>query len=460
MNNSRRSARHRRRATQRWRLEARRARRRTRRRQTGGKWLSEGADGCVFTAPHNWPCASFADLPTYNPEDPTVVTKIVEKKDTEGSLLQHLNQVRSLYRLPNLPEYLGSCTPKTTAFLNNNRVGFEEHLRNIQKTRKGCGKWRTNLQSGFVAGRKMYVLRKYSTTLGAYTEALRKKQADGGGGGLVDRIARIFASSAPAFLHTLSVLANGKPYRVIHYDLHTKNIALYPKPGRTFDPFDTNTFSIGPTDFGRSVWRDMRLLLTEATAAHWDEPFLQQFVLRKKSKLYWDFNQFSLENRLMSFIAQTPAKPADKLWLEAWATDANVAEGAKTSKDPVLLSLPTLLSVLPGSRKWRAFEANLEYLVRQLQGAGDSPASRFAVLQKSPSLRLFFDALKGRSMLPVALGLYLRNALLAMGLEQHDVAMAFSGRNEFSFKKIHPAMEVLVPVFNRYWNMLLRPYSA
>ena len=63
-------------------------------------------------------------------------------------------------------------------------------------------------------------------------------------------------------------------------------------------------------------------------------------------------------------------------------------------------------------------------------------------------------------MLPVAVGLYLRNALLAMGLEQRDVAMAFSGRNEFSFKKIHPAVEALVPVFNRYWNMLLGPYST
>jgi len=370
-----------------------------------------------------------------------------------------LNRVRSIYRLPNLPEYIGSCKPKTTAFLNNNQIGFEEHLRNIQKTRKGCGKWRTNLQSGLTVGRKMYVLRKYITTLGAYTEALRKKQAEGRGG-LADRIARIFATAAPAFLHTLSVLANGKPYRVIHYDMHTKNIALYPKSGRTFDPFDANTFSIGPADFGRSVWRDLQLPLTEATAAHWDEPFLQQFVLRKKSKLYWDFNQFSLENRLMSFIAQTSAKPAGKLWLEAWAADPNVTEGAKTSKDPVLLSLPTLLSVLPGSRKWQAFEANLEYLVRQLQGAGDSPASRFAVLQKSPSLRLFFDALKGRSMLPVALGLYLRNALVAMGLEQREMILAFSGRNEFSFKKIHPAVEALVPIFHRYWNMLIGPYSA
>jgi hypothetical protein len=38
--------------------------------------------------------------------------------------------------------------------------------------------------------------------------------------------------------------------------------------------------------------------------------------------------------------------------------------------------------------------------------------------------------------------------------------MAFSGRNDVSFKKIHPAMEVLVPVFRRYWDLLLKPYSA
>jgi hypothetical protein len=242
--------------------------------------------------------------------------------------------------------------------------------------------------------------------------------------------------------------------------MHTKNVAVYPVSGRTYDPLDNSTFAIGPADFGRSVWRDMRTPLTEATAAHWDEPFIRQFILRKTPNVYWDFNQFSLENRLMSFIAQTSTKPAGKLWLEAWAADPNVTEGAKTSTDPLLLSLPTLLSVFSKSRKWRLFEANLEYLVRQLQGAGDSSASRFSVLQKSPSLRLFFDALKGRSMLPVALGLYLRNALLAMGLTQSDIAMAFSGRNDVSFKKIHPAIEVLVPVFRRYWDLLLKPYSA
>ena len=199
----------------------------------------------------------------------------------------------------------------------------------------------------------------------------------------------------------------------------------------------------------------MRAPITEQVAAHWDEPFLRQFILRKSRAIYWDFSQFSLENRIAAFIAQTPAKPTGKLWIQTWAGDSFMAKAIETSRDPLFFSLPTLLSVLSKSRKWQAFEANLEQLVRQLQAAG-SAGARFALLHRNRKLRAFFDALKSRSMLPVALGLYLRNALVAMGIEQPDLALAFHSRNELSYKKIHPALH---SAFNQYWNMLYAPYS-
>lgn len=425
--------------------------------------LSEGVDGCVFTAPHNWPCASPANLPAYNPEDPTLVTKIVKQADTEDVLLRHLNTVRTTYRLTNLPEFIGACEPKAAALPTNTpntKAGFTEHLRNLQTKRKGCAGWLTNLQLGpSFYKRKMYVERKYLGTLSAYTQMLREKVL----GGSIDpgRVAATFAAAVAPFLHTLSVLATRPPYRVIHYDLHVKNIALYPDPVRTYDPLDASTFTVGPADFGRALWRDVRVPLTEAAAIHWDEPFVRQFVLRKSPAVYWNFSQYSLENRLLSFVAQKPtARPTGKTWLETWASDPKVVKATEGTRDPLLLSLPTLLSVLPTSRKWRTFEASLEQLVQQLQSTEDSPAARFALLQRNPSLRAFLDAIKGRSMLPVAFGIFLRNALLAMGLERADLATAFAERNELSFKKIHPATGTLVPVFHQYWNLLLGPYSV
>lgn len=414
-------------------------------------------------APHNWPCASPTDLPAYNPEDPTLVTKIVKQADTEDVLLRHLNTVRTTYRLANLPEFIGTCTPKAAALPTNTpntKAGFTEHLRNLQTKQKGCAGWLTNLQLGpNLYKRKMYVERKYLDTLSAYTQTLREKVM--GGSIDPDRVAKTFAAAASPFLHTLSVLATRPPYRIIHYDLHVKNIALYPVPARTYDPLNASTFTVGPADFGRALWRDVRVPLTEAVAAHWDEPFVRQFVLRKSPAVYWNFSQYSLENRLLSFVAQKPtARSPGKTWLETWASDPKVVKATEGTRDPLLLSLPTLLSVLPKSHKWRTFEASLEQLVQRFLSAEDSPAARFALLQRNPSLRAFFDAIKSRSMLPVTLGLFLRNAIMAMGLEQAELATAFSKRNELSFKKIHPAIGLLVPVFRRYWSLLLGPYAV
>lgn len=421
----------------------------TRRRQRGGKWLAEGADGCVFTAPHNWPCASPSDLPAYDREDPTIITKIVKEKDYEADILEHLTVIRTSYKLQNLPEFIGICKPKTTAFEGTNKKAFNQHMRNIERTRKRCATWRQNVTTG--APTKMYVLRRYIVTLSGYMNILRFKKA----GTPKEQIARLFASQSPIFLHTLSVLLQGQPYQIVHYDLHTKNIVLYSISGKTFDPLDTTTFSIGPADFGRALWRDTRVPLTEEVALHWDEPFIRQFVLRKSDTIYWDYQQFSLENRIINYIAQHPTKPTGKRWIEAWATDPHVLKAIHRSNDPLFLSLQTLVSTLSVSRKWQTAETLMERLVRLLLKAG-TPTERFHALERHPKLRAFFEKIKQRSMLPVAHGLYLRNALLAMGADEFDLAAAFAARNETSYKKIHP---VLHPAFNQYWRMLLGPYQ-
>lgn len=414
--------------------------------QAGGRWLAEGADGCVFTAPHNWPCQSPSDLSAYDPEDPTVVTKIVATDDFEENILALLPFFRKKYKLQNLPEYIGTCTPRTTRFIKrtNKTVNLFAYFQNLNrqgKTRKGCKAWAQNFAAG--RRRKLYVLRKYIMTFAEY----RKEQNN-------PALATLLAQQARLFHHTLSVLATGTPYQILHYDLHSKNIVLFPKGNKPFDPADGSTFEIGPADFGRALWRDVRKPVNPAT---WDNPYYDQFLSRVHSGRYSEFSQFSLENRLFSYIASHLNEKGvhpQRSWLERWATDDAVLAAIPKAQDPLYWALPTLLSVFPRSRQWQQFEATLERLVRLLMHGTDE--SRAAALRNHPPLRRFFDKIKARSMFPVAYGLFLRGALECCGLSKETVAIAMRSPTEESLRLVPKPLRA---AFGPYWRGLLTVVS-
>lgn len=418
-------------------------RKKVRGRQAGGRWLAEGADGCVFAAPHNWPCQSSTDLPAYNPEDPTVVTKIVPTDDFEEDLLKLFPIVSKKYKLHNLPEYIGTCRPRATRFVKrtNKTINMVEYFRNLNrqgKTRKGCRAWAQNFAAG--RPRKMYVLRKYGMTFAEYRDQFKDTPAP-------SNIATQLAQQARLFHHTLSVLATGTPYQVLHYDLHSKNIVLFPKSSMQFDSLDATTFEIGPADFGRALWRDVRKPVQPES---WDVPYYEQFLARIHGGRYSEFSQFSLENRLFSYIAShLNKKNRERLWLEQWAADDHVQAAMTRTQDPLYWALPTLLSVFLRSSRWRQFETLLEQLVRRLSSLPNDSA-RAKMLHTNPPLRRFFDKLKVRSMLPVAFGLFLRGALACCGFSKEEMAAAMRSPDSFSRipKPLHAA-------FALYWRELL-----
>jgi hypothetical protein len=426
---------------------------RKKQRYAGGRWLAEGADGCVFTAPHNWPCASPTDLPGYDPEDDTVVTKIVATDDFEERILRLFPILRKQYYLQNLPEYIGTCKPRMTR--TPNVRGFFQNMNRRGKTRKGCRAWALNYEAG--RPRKQYVLRKYWMTLRDFVERC-KETTKASTGTDAKQMASLFADQARLFTKTLRILANTNPsagrnpYQIIHYDMHSNNIVLFPLANKSF--------AIGPADFGRALWRDVRLPIDPAT---WDEPYYAQFVDNVHSGRYSEFSQFSLENRLVAYLAsphrfssgtghlnekglESDSESEPKVtWLERWAADPDVKNRRMrpTNRDPLYWALPYLLSVLPRSSRWRAFETKLEALVRVLVDV----KSRAAVLRKQAHFRLFFDKVKARSMVPVAFGLFLRAALECCGIEPADAM-----RSPTSYLSVPKALH---PAFALYWRSLV-----
>lgn len=413
--------------------------------QAGGRWLAEGADGCVFSAPHNWPCENPAELPSFHPEDPAVAAKIVAMDDFEEDILRLFPVIRKKYKVQNLPDYIGKCKPQMAHFEQRkdnalNVMNYFSNLRHKGRTKKGCRAWAANFQAG--RARKMYVYRKYIMTFADYIKDMAAK-------GLPPmQMATLLAAQARLFYRTLSVLTHGSPYQILHYDMHAKNIVLYAKKGRQFNPMDGSTFEIGPADFGRALWRDVRAPLAPDT---WDVPYYQHFLSTKRSDRYAEYSQFSLENRLFSYVAShLDKKGAGATWLERWATDPDVLREIESGgQDPLYWALPTLLSVLPASPKWRAFETQLEALVRLLSAA-PSPIQKTDALTRNPPLRKFFDKLKARSMIPVALGLFLRGALYGCGLTKGQAAAAM--RSPTSYNTVPTPLHL---AFRTYWRAML-----
>jgi hypothetical protein len=423
--------------------------RKLRRGQAGGRWLAEGADGCIFSAPHNWPCENPAELPSFNPEDPTVAAKIVATDDFEDVIMRLFPPIRKKYRIQNIPEYIGSCKPRMSHFEKRkqndlNVMNYFSNLRRKGKTKKGCRAWALNFQAG--RPRKMYVYRKYKMTYADYIKDMKESAVASKS---LPQMAALLAHQARTFHRTLSVLTFGNPYQILHYDMHSKNIVLYEKKGKVFDPLDGSTFEIGPADFGRALWRDTTKPLTPDT---WDVPYYDHFLTHKRDGRYAEFSQFSLENRLFSYVSSHLDKKgaAGKTWLERWATDPDILrEIERGSQDPLYWALPTLLSVFPTSPKWRQFETQLEQLVRLLS---DEPTheKRATALGRNPPLRRFFDRLKARSMLPVAFGLFLRGALYCCGISKEEAASVM--RSPAGVATVPASLR---PAFRLYWRELM-----
>ena len=383
--------------------------------QEGGKYLSEGADGCIFQSPDNWPCLKA--LKGYSVKDKSLVTKIVPSDDIEGDILDAIKAVtKSNPTRYNLIKYIGQCYPKLSGFNKTQKKSYNNHIKQIKNTEKACKSLASTLKNDQKNGQKkktakfkMYIMGKYEMTFKEYVNILSESKLS------KDKIADILYDAHLPFLETLEALLTNKTYTIVNYDLHSKNIAVFKNSKKPFNFKDQTTFQIGPADFGRAVWQKNSGGYILNKYKKWDEPYLDAFISEEESDELGDtfarFNQYSFEARLLNFIMCYKNNSSKKLWIEQMAANKYVKARVKkeTTYDMFLAYLPTFIESVKKSEKYKKYEEKLEGLVRLLEKSDN----RFEVLKRSPKMREFLDSIKKRSHIPTAFGVFVMHSLRA-----------------------------------------------
>lgn len=438
--------------------------------QKGGEYLGEGADGCIFEAPGNWPCEKA--LKGYSPSDKSLVTKIVPTSDIEGDILEVIRSIQK--RHPehyNLVRFIGQCTPKVayskpkitqSGFTKTQKNYYKKHLRQMVKTEKACKQFKENLNSGKAkpSDYKMYVIGKYEKSYKEFCQDLEFRFYS------KDKIADIIYDGSKAFIETLETLITDSVYTVVNFDLHSKNIVVFKNPHK--NPHKNlhkkkveAESEIGVADFGRSVWRKKSESYTFQTFIRWDQPYIDSFLVRDSKEsvgeTFSKYNQFSMEGRLINYILTNLNRKASKdtLWIERMYESEYVQKVLKDKDiyDTLLFYLPTFIKSLCSSKRYKKYEEGIELCVRAL--ADQTPQNQFLILGSNPNLRTFWDLLKIRSHLPTALGVYFMRGIRAANYTRKEIRDIIKEPQQ---TKIYVPEKFRLLLF-KYVNYLMLPFS-
>jgi hypothetical protein len=424
--------------------------------QEGGKYLGEGADGCIFEAPDNWPCEK--PLKGYNSSDKSLVSKIVPKEDIEGNILNIIKSIAK--RHPehyNLIRFIGQCKPKISDFNKTQKKVFNKHINQTVTTSKACKVFRKDLINGKHIKNddyKMYIIGKYNSTYKGFCQKIEFSFLS------KDKVADIIYDAHFAFIETLDNLINDPIYTVINFDLHSKNIVVYTPPNIKYESSKTipKKFEIGIADFGRSVWRKKTEKQYDfETFIHWDQPYIDSFLVRDSKEnageTFSKYNQFSLEARLINYILTNLNRKhkSDTLWIERMYESEYVKKAIKDRDiyDTLLFYLPTFIKSVKGSVRYKKYEEGIELCVRAL--ADLTPEKQFVVLKTNPNLQKFWDLLKTRCHLPTALGVYFMRAIRSANYKRKEIREIVENPNQ---TKIYVPEKFRIILF-KYINYLM-----
>ena len=439
--------------------------------QQGGEYLGEGADGCIFEAPGNWPCKK--SLKDYNPSDKSLVTKIVPTSDIEGDILEVIKSIQK--RHPehyNLVRFIGQCRPKIqkqlSGFTKTQKNYYTKHLRQMAKTEKACKQFKENLNSGKAKSSdyKMYVIGKYEKSYKEFCQDLEFRFYS------KEKIADIIYDGSIPFVETLETLINDSVYTVVNFDLHSKNIVVFKNPNaenpkkkkvENVNGLEKGSadFEIGVADFGRSVWRKKSESYTFETFLRWDYPYIESFLTRDSKdsagETFSKYNQFSMEGRLINYILTNLNRKASKdtLWIERMYESEYVKKVLKDKDiyDTLLFYLPSFIKSLRSSKRYKKYEEGIELCVRAL--ADQTPQNQFLILGSNPNLRTFWDILKTRSHLPTALGVYFMRGIRAANYTRKEIQTIIQEPHQ---TKIYVPEKFRLLLF-KYVNYMMLPFT-
>jgi hypothetical protein len=429
--------------------------------QNGGKYLGEGADGCIFEAPGNWP--SEKPIKGYTQSDKSLVTKIVPEDDIEGNILEVIKSIQK--RHPehyNLVRFIGQGKPKLSGFTKTQKNYYNKNLRQMAKTEKACKVFKGSLKVGKVGKAntedrskeyKMYVIGKYDKSYKEFCQDLEFRFYS------KDKIADIIYDAHIPFVDTLENLVYDSQYTVVNFDLHSKNIVVFSDP-RTKKGLNQE-FEIGVADFGRSIWRKSNESYTFDTFLRWDQPYIDSFLVRDSKEsageTFSKYNQFSMEGRLINYILTNMNRKASKdtLWIERMYNSEYVQKVIKDKDiyDTFLFYLPTFIKSINNSKRYREYEEGIELCVRAL--ADQTPQKQFLILKSNPNIRAFWDILKIRSHLPTALGVYFMRGIRAANYTRNQIRDIIENPQQ---TKIYVPEKFRLLLF-KYINYLMSPFT-
>ncbi len=441
--------------------------------QTGGKYLAEGADGCIFEAPGNWPCEK--PLKGYSLSDKSLVSKIVPEEDIEGNILTAIKRIASDNpQHYNLIRFVGQCKPKLSGFNKTLKRSYMKHLTQISKTEKACKAFRETLvdqkstesksqtrsqtkSKSASSDYKMYVLGKYETTYKEFCQALEYRLYQ------KNQIADILYASHFAFTETLKNLIDHPVYTVINFDLHSKNIVVFKSPRLNRDlastGYNPRYFEVGVADFGRAIWCKKKEPYTFDVFMRWDQPYIDSFLVRDSKEdagnTYSIYNQFPLEARLINYILTNFNRKSNKLWVERMYESEYTQKALKDRDlyDTLLFYLPTFIKYVKGSKEYKRYEDAIEACVRLL--ADKKPTEQFEALKVHPKIREFWDFLKTRSHLPVAFGVFIMRGLRACRYTRQQIRDILENPEQ---TKIYVPEKFRLLIF-KYINYLVAPFT-
>ena len=213
-------------------------------RQTGGRVLGVGADGCVFTEPA-WPCTE--DIPGYDSSDPTIVSKIVLIDDNEDKMIEIASRI-----LVDNPEVLvkniGVCIPASRhsvlnaeqkAKLLENRHEIIEMV-DERSSDNACTELAMTPSKNIKTTYKALINKRYTSDLYHYIRANLKT---------VNIASKIITAAIPFGKALEKLMKEGSGNRIskdtlVNMDLHSSNI------------FVQDGLTLGMADYGRCTYID------------------------------------------------------------------------------------------------------------------------------------------------------------------------------------------------------------
>ena len=258
----------------------------------GGKVLGKGADGCVLTQ-YAWPCKS--PLDGYDPSDPTVVSKIIQKYDNEDVIIRVASSILQGDDAKFMIQHIGSCIPESP--LTSDRHKQHQVLDSLneimdmyevdktlynskKKPHDGCTTIATTPPEDIEKQYKIIVNKKYTSDLLRYVENNLNDPS------IVQKI----ITAAIPLSEILQKLIKTPYNRILNIDLHQQNI---------FVNLDTHSnIQMGIADFGRCAFMS-KDLDTNTNFENWYNEF-DNYIMQGDISIR--FSQIPFEVRLINYL--------------------------------------------------------------------------------------------------------------------------------------------------------------